>query len=48
MDKGSFIFHVKTDDIYKDIAKDVEKRFDTSNYEVDRLLPMGKIKKLLE
>ena len=48
MDKGSFIFHVKTDDIYEDIAKDVEKRFDTSNYEVDILLPMGKIKKLLE
>ena len=31
------------DDIYKDIAEDVETRFDTSNYELDRLLP--KVKK---
>ena len=28
MDTGSFIVHVKTDDIYKDIAEDVKKRFD--------------------
>ena len=27
---------MKTDDIYKDIAEDVEIRFDTSNYELDR------------
>ena len=27
MNTGSFIFYVKTDDIYKDIAEDVEKRF---------------------
>ena len=27
-----------TDDIYKDITEDVETRFDTSNYELDRLL----------
>ena len=42
MDTNSFIAHVKTDDIYKDIAEDVEKRFDTSNYEIDRLLPKTK------
>ena len=29
MDTGSFIVHVKTEDIYKDIAEDVETRFDT-------------------
>ena len=31
MDTDSFIVHVKTDDIYKDI----ETRFDTSNFETD-------------
>ena len=36
MDTDSFIMHIKTDDSYKDIANDVEKRFDTSNYECDR------------
>ena len=42
MGTGSFIVHVKTDDIYKDIAEDVEARFDTSNYELDGPLPKGK------
>ena len=31
MDTGSFIIYIKTDDIYKDIALDVETRLDTSN-----------------
>ena len=39
MDTDSFIAHVKTDDIYKDIAEDVETSFDTSNFEIDRPLP---------
>ena len=47
MDTGSFTVHVKTDDIYKDIAEDVEKRFDTSNFEIDRPLPKGKNKKVI-
>ena len=38
MDTDSFIVHVKTDDIYKDIAKNVKTRFYTSNFELDRLL----------
>ena len=45
MDTDNFIAHVKTDYIYKDIAEDVEPRFDTSNFELDRPLPKGKIKK---
>ena len=45
MDTDSFIVHVKTNDIYKDIAEDVEKRFDTSNFKRDRTLPKGKNKK---
>ena len=34
MDTDSFIMNIKTNDFYKDIANDVENRFDTSNYEV--------------
>ena len=47
MDTDSFIMNIKTEDFYKDIANDVEKRFDTSNYEVDRPLSTGKNKKLI-
>ena len=32
MDTDSFIMHIKTEYFYKDIANDVEKWFDTSNY----------------
>ena len=32
---------MRTDDLYKDTAEDVETRFDTSNYEIDRLLTKG-------
>ena len=35
---------IKTDDFHEDIADDVEKRFDTSNYEVNRPLPTAKNK----
>ena len=45
MDTDSFIMHIKTEDFYEDLADDVEKRFDTSNYEADRPLPKGKDKK---
>ena len=47
MDTDSFIMNIKTEDFYKDIANDVEKRFDTSNYEVNRPLPTGKNKKVI-
>ena len=33
IDTDSFIIHIKTEDFYKDIEDDVEKRFDTSNCE---------------
>ena len=45
MDTDSFIMNIKTNDFYEDIASDVENRFGTSNYEVNRPLPMGKNKK---
>ena len=35
MDTDSFIVYIKTEDIYKDIAENVETRFDTSNYELE-------------
>ena len=38
-DTDSFTIKIKTKDFYKDIANDVEDRFDTSNYEVYRPLP---------
>ena len=47
METDSFIVHIKAKDFYKDIANDVEKRFDTSNYEINRLLPTGKNKKVI-
>ena len=42
-----FILYIKTDDIYKDIAEDVETTFDTSNYELDRPLPKDKNEKVI-
>ena len=57
MDTGSFIINIKTEDFYEDIADDLEKRFDTSNYEcnfvesnsikVNRPLPKGKNKEVI-
>ena len=38
---------VKTNDIYKDIAEDVETRFDTFNFEINRSLRKGKYKKVI-
>ena len=47
VDTDSFIVHVKTEDIYKDIAEDVETRFNSSNVELGRPLPKGKNKKVI-
>ena len=35
METDSFIVHVKTDNVYKDIADSVETRYDTSNFEIE-------------
>ena len=43
MDKDSFIVITGTDDTYKNIAEDVETRFDNSNYELDGPLPTVEI-----
>ena len=49
MDTDSFVYEIETEDFYRDIAKDVEKRFDTSGYSKDdnRPLPIGKNKKVI-
>ena len=39
MDTNSFIVYIITADLYKDIAEDLETRFYTSNYELERPLP---------
>ena len=40
-----FNVDIKADDIYVDIAEDLETRYDTSNYELHRPVPKGKNKK---
>ena len=49
MDTDSFIIHIETEDFYKDIANDVEKWFDTSNYDKndERPLPIGINKRVI-
>ena len=47
MDTDSFILFIKAKDFYEDIAHDVEKRFATSSYRVDRPLPTRKNKKAI-
>ena len=48
-DTNSFIMLIKTDDFYKDIKNDVDKWFDTSNYDKNdnRPLEIGKNKIVL-
>ena len=47
MDTDSLVYDIKTKDFYKDIAEDVEARFDRSGYEPNRPLPIGKNKKVI-
>ena len=47
MDTDNFVMYIKTNDFYKDISNDVECKFDTSNYITNRLLPIGKNKKVI-
>ena len=47
MDTDSLIYDIETDDFYKDIADNIEDRFDTSGYNDNRPLPIGKNKKII-
>ena len=40
MDTDSFIMHIETEDFYKGIADDVDRWFDTSNYDKDDNRPL--------
>ena len=48
MDTDSFVMNIKAEDFYKYIADDVERWFDTSNYDKKdkRPFPIGKNKKV--
>ena len=48
-DNDSFVINTKTEDFYEDIGNDVEKWFDTSNYDKndERPLLIGKNKKVI-
>ena len=47
MDTDSLVIHIKTKDFYEDIANDVKESFDTSNYDNNRPLPIGKNKNVI-
>ena len=49
MGTDSIVAHIKTEDFYEGIANNVEKWFDTSNYDDHdkRPLPIGKNKKVI-
>ena len=49
MDTDSFVYEIETEGFYRDIAKDVKKRLDTSEYSKNdnRLLPIGENEKVI-
>ena len=47
MDTDRFTVYIKKDDTYKDIAEDVETKFDTSNHELESSLPKRKKNKVI-
>ena len=40
MDTNSFVYEIEAEDFYRDIAKSVKKRFDTSGYSKDNNRPL--------
>ena len=48
MNTESVIIYIKTEDVYENIANNVEKRFDTSYYAANRPLSTGQNKKVIE
>ena len=47
MDTDSFIMYIKIEDAYEDIANDVEKKLNASNYAIEKPLKIGKNKNVI-
>ena len=49
MDTDSLVYHIKIEDFYEDIARDVKEKFDMSGYDKEnaRPLPIGLNKKVI-
>ena len=47
MDTGSFIFNLKTEDWYKDMSNDIDRRSDTSNIQTNIPIKKDISKKML-
>ena len=47
MNIDNFIVYIKTKNFYVNIAKDAETKFDTLNYELERLFRNGRNKKVI-
>ena len=47
MDTDSLVYDIQIEDFYADNVDDVLEKFDTSGYVNDRLLPIGKNKKVI-
>ena len=49
MDTDSFVINIFTEELFEDVANDVERRFDASNYDQNdkRLLQIGMNKKVI-
>ena len=50
MGSDSLVYEIETEDFYRDITKDVKRRFDTNGYSKDENmpLPIGENKKVID
>ena len=47
IETDSSLMYIQTKDVYKEIETDIEERFNTSNYEINRSLSKGKNKEVI-
>ena len=47
MDMDSLLLQAKSEEVYADLAENVEKRFNSPKYEVNIVLPIAKNKKVI-